>query len=238
LTATNILTNTELILNISARKIIKGFNIMTKATNADEYIAQQRQAIAQNPECGASHYNLAVALMGQKKYDEAEKHLYEAIENSQSLAEAYVALGGIALQRGDLDGCLAHNQAAVKARPGFSEGWGNIGFIHLQKGNIDEAIKALEKATTFNFRYIQAFANLANAYLIKGMIDESIEANLKALKLHPDFAPAHNNLAIAYLEKGETQSAVEHCERAVALGYEVPPEILKEVEQLKEADNG
>jgi tetratricopeptide (TPR) repeat protein len=199
--------------------MIKGFNIMTKAKNADEYIAQQRHAIAQNPECGNSHYNLGVALMGQKQYDEAEKHLYEAIENSQGLVEAYVALGGIALQRGDLDGCLAHNRSAVKMRPGFSEGWGNIGFIELQKGNIDEAIKALEKATTFNFRYVQA--------------DESIEANLKALKLHPDFAPAHHNLAIAYLEKGEAKEAIEHCEKAVALGYEVPPEILKEVEELK-----
>jgi tetratricopeptide (TPR) repeat protein len=65
------------------------------------------------------------------------------------------------------------------------------------------------------------------------MIDESIEANLKALKLHPDFAPAHNNLAIAYLEKGEARSAIEHCERAVALGYGVSPEILKEIEELK-----
>ena len=44
---------------------------MTKAKNADEYIALQRQAIAQNPECGNSHYNLAVALMGQKQYEEA-----------------------------------------------------------------------------------------------------------------------------------------------------------------------
>ena len=67
------------------------------------------------------------------------------------------------------------------------------------------------------------------------MIDESIEANLKALKLHPDFAPAHNNLAIAYLEKGETQSAIEHCEQAVGLGYEVSPEILKEIEELKKS---
>jgi tetratricopeptide (TPR) repeat protein len=124
-----ILTNTELILNISAmKKTIKGFNIMTKAKNAEEFIAQHRQAIAQNPECGNSHYNLAVALMGQKQYDEAEKHLYEAIECSQGLVEAYVALGGIALQRGDLDGCLTHNRSAVKARPGFSEGWGQCLF--------------------------------------------------------------------------------------------------------------
>jgi tetratricopeptide (TPR) repeat protein len=207
--------------------------IMTRAKNADEFIARQRQAIAQNPECGTSHYNLAIALMGQKKYDEAEKHLHEAIECSPSLAEALVALGGICLQRGDLEGCLNYNRSAVKIRPGFSEGWGNIGFIELQKGNIDEAIKALEKATTFNFRYVQAFANLANAYLLGGRVDDSIEAGLKALALHPDFAPAHNNLAIAYLEKGQPQPAIEHCERAVELGYDVPAEILKEVEKLK-----
>jgi len=113
-------------------------------------------------------HRMAIALIGQKKYDEAEKHLYEAIECSPGLAEAFVALGGISLQRGDLDGCLKHNRSAVKARPGFSEGWGNIGFIELQRGNIEEAIKALEKATTFNFRYVQAFANLANAYLLDG----------------------------------------------------------------------
>ena len=68
---------------------------MTKAKNAEEYIAQQRAAIAGNPECGNSHYNLAVALMGQQKYDEAEKELLEAVDCSPGLAEAYVLLGGI-----------------------------------------------------------------------------------------------------------------------------------------------
>ena len=127
---------------------------MEKAKNVEEYIARHRQAIASNPECGTSHYNLAVALMGLKKYDEAQKHLFEAIDCSPGLAEAYVQLGAIRLQQGDLDGCLAYNQKAVKARPGFSEGHGNIGFVHLQKGDIDEAIKSLERATTFNFRFI------------------------------------------------------------------------------------
>jgi len=170
---------------------------MTKAETAEEYIAQQRSFIAQNSECGNSHYNLAVALMGQQKYDEAEKELHEALDCSANMAEAYVLLGGIALQRGDLEGCLKYNKMAVKARPGFSEGYGNIGFVELQRGNIDEAIKNLEKATTFNFRYIQAFTNLANAYLMKGLIEDSIETSKKAIQLNADFAPAHNNLAIA-----------------------------------------
>jgi tetratricopeptide (TPR) repeat protein len=211
---------------------------MTKSKNVEDYIARQRAGIAQNPECGTSHYNLAVGLMGQKKYDEAEKELLEALECSPSLAEAYVLLGGICLQRGDLDGCLKYNKMAVKARPGFSEGYGNIGFVELQRGNVDEAIKALERATAFNFRYVQAFANLANAYLMKGRLDESIENNLKAIKLQSNFAPAHNNLAIAYLEKGDYQQAAEHCNKAVELGYEVAAEILSEIERHTKPDAG
>jgi tetratricopeptide (TPR) repeat protein len=72
---------------------------MPKAKNVEEYIARQQAAIAANPDCGTSHYNLAIGLLGLKKYDEAEKELFAAIECSPTLAEAYVQLGGISLQR-------------------------------------------------------------------------------------------------------------------------------------------
>jgi tetratricopeptide (TPR) repeat protein len=204
--------------------------IMEKAKNVNEFIDRQRAAIASNPDCGTSHYNLAVGLLGLKKDEEAEKELHAAIDCSPGLAEAYVQLGGLCLKKGDLDGCLNYNQRAVKAKPGFSEGWGNIGFVHLQRGEVEEAIKALEKATRFNFRFVQAFATLGNAYLMNGEVDKSIEAGLKAIKLAPGFAVAHNNLAIAYLEKGEAEKAVEHHDRAVSLGYEVAPEISREID--------
>jgi len=206
---------------------------MTKAKNVEEYIARQQMAIAGNPDCGVSHYNLAVALLGQKKYDEAEKELFAAIHCSPNLAEAYVQLGGLCLQRDDLDGCMAYNQQAVKSRAGFFEGYGNIGFVHLQKGEIDDAIRALQKAIRWNPNFLQAYATLANAYLMKGLIDESIQTNLKALKLEPDFAIAHNNLAIVYLEKKKYDLAIKHVDKAVELGYEVDPELLKEIQAFR-----
>lgn len=202
---------------------------MDKPQNAQEFIAQQRQAIASNPECGTSHYNLAVALMGVQEYTEAEKELLAAIDNSPGLAEAYVQLGAICLQRGDMEGCLAWNQRAVKARPGFSEGHGNIGFVHLQMGHLEDGIKSLERATHFNFRYVQAFATLGSAYLMNGEVEKSIAACRKALKVEPDFPIAHNNLAIAFMEKGDFKKAIQHIDRAVALGYEVAPQILEEL---------
>ena len=204
---------------------------MQQFKNAEEYIAQQRSAIAANSECAASHYNLAVALLGQKKYDEAEKELFETIELSSTFAEAYVQLGGICLKRGDLEGCLKYNQLAVTAKAAFSEGHANIGFVHLQKGEIDDAIKALQKAIAYNSKFLQAFATLANAYLMKGLIDESIKANLKALSIEPDFAVVHNNIAIAYMEKGDFDLAIKHCDKAVELGYEVPAQISEKIDE-------
>jgi tetratricopeptide (TPR) repeat protein len=198
-----------------------------KANNADEYIAQQRAAIASNPECGTSHYNLGVALMGKKEYIEAEKEFIAAIDCSPGLAEAYVQMGGICLQQGDLEGCLDWNKRATKARPGFSEGWANVGYVHLQRGEVDEAIKAFERATYFNFRFVQAFASLATAYLMKGDVDKSIECSQKALEVEPNFAVAHNNLGIALLEKGEKENAKKHILKAQALGYAVAPQILQ-----------
>ena len=177
---------------------------MPKAKNVQEYIAHQRAAIAANPECGTSHYNLAIGLLGQKKYDEAEKELLAAVECSPNLAEAYVQLGGICLQRGDLEGCLAYNKKAVHSRAGFAEGYGNIGFVQLQLGN-----------------------------LMKGMIDESIDTGLKVTELAPEFAVGHNNLGIAYLEKGLHDLAIKHIDKAMELGYEVAPEILNEIKKYR-----
>ncbi len=206
---------------------------MAQAKNADEYIAMQRQAIAANFECGTSHYNLAVALLGKKEYAEAETELLEAVSCSPNLAEAYVQLGGICLNRGDLDGCLNYNQQAVRSRAGFSIGYGNIGFVELQKGNVDKAIEALQKAIKFNQNFLQAYATLANAYLMKGLTEESIETNLKLLSIEPNFAIAHNNLAIAYIEKKEMELAVDHCDKAVELGYEVAEEILADLKDYR-----
>ena len=48
--------------------------------SADEHIANLRFQLTQNAECGTTHYNLGVALIGKQEYAEAEKVLHEAID--------------------------------------------------------------------------------------------------------------------------------------------------------------
>ncbi|GAB6143892.1 tetratricopeptide repeat protein [Desulfocicer niacini] len=210
-----------------------------KPSDSDSYIDQLKSQITDNTECGNNHYNLAVALMGKQEYDEAEKALHDAVECSPNLAEAYVLLGGICLQRGDVEGCLRYNRYAVKARAGFAEGYGNIGFVLLQlvdgknpeedQEKIDTAIKNLRKAVVHNAKFVQAFTTLGNAYYMKGLLDEGIKANLEAVKIQPEFPIAHNNLSVGYLQKKEYEKAIEHCDIAISLGYEVPEALKAEL---------
>ena len=162
---------------------------MTLPKDADEYIAIQKAAVGQNPECGNSHYNLAVGYLGQRRLEEAERELHAALECSPGLAEAYVLLGGICLNRGDLEGCLAHNRKAVQVRPGFSEGYGNIGFVELQRGNVDEAIAANHKALKLAPDFAPSHNNLTIAYLEKGEYALAVEHCDKAIALGYDVAP-------------------------------------------------
>nr|WP_321403172.1 tetratricopeptide repeat protein [uncultured Desulfobacter sp.] len=213
--------------------------------NADEQIANLRQALVHNPECGTTHYNLAVALLGKQEFAEAENVLHDAIDASPTLAEAYVQLGGICLQRGDLEGCFRYNQRATKARAGFAEGYANMAFVLLQlvdgknekddEDKVDKAIKNLKKAIIHNKNFIQAFTTLGTAYFMKGLVEEGIKANLEAVAIEPKFPIAHNNLAVAYLELKDYKRAIEHCDIAVDLGFDVNPALLEELAEHRQA---
>lgn len=213
--------------------------------DADEHIARLRAQLGHNTDCGTTHYNLAVALLGKQEYAEAENVLHDAIDCSPTLAEAYVLLGGICLQRKDLEGCYRYNQRATKARAGFAEGYGNMAFVLLQlvegkdpkedEEKVDKAIKNLKKAITHNKSFVQAYTTLGTAYFMKGLVEEGIKANLEAIKVQPEFPIAHNNLSVAYLESGEFEKAIRHCDEAEKLGFEVALKLKEELAPHRKA---
>ena len=87
--------------------------------NIDDYIADLKTKLEANPTCGNTHYNLGVAYLARRDFMEAEREFLEAVAHSPRMAEGYVQLGGIALQRDDLEGCLNYNVQATQQRPFF-----------------------------------------------------------------------------------------------------------------------
>jgi len=93
----------------------------------------------------------------------------------------------------------------------------------------DRAIEALEKALELNPEIIQAWNNLANAYLQKGDVDKAIEVGEKMVAMAPNFGLGHNNLAVAYLSSQEYEKAVEHLDKAISLGFEPHPDLIRKL---------
>ena len=211
---------------------------MKKYEDVNEYIADLKANLAKNPGCGNTHYNLGVAYLNKRDFAEAERSFREAVHHSPKMAEGYVQLGGIAMQRGDLDGCLNFNVEATKIRPFFAVPWGNIGFVLMQKGESDKAIANLKKALKYDPNFVQAMATLGTAHYHEGDFDECIRVCSKAVEIQPKFAPAYNNMALCYLEKGDVAMAREMADKAIETGFDVAPELLEEIRSQEGGDLG
>lgn len=200
------------------------------ARTVDEYIAEQKTKLGDNPECANTYYNLGMGYLSKRMFKEAEEAFLKAVDCSPKLVEAFVQLGGIAMNRGDIGTCLRYNEIAAKTMPLFAVPWANIGFCYLQEGEADQAIAAFKKAVKKDPSFVQAIASMAAAYFMKGELDESIRLSKKALEVEPKFGPAYNNLALVYLEKGDHQAAIENLDKAVESGFEPPEGLVKELD--------
>jgi len=202
----------------------------TNAENIDDYIAGLEEKLDKNDQCATSHYNLGVAYLSKRRFDDAKTSFLRAAERSPAMAEAYVQLGGLAMNDGDIEGCLRMNQAALKARARFAVPHANIGFCLLQMGQVEDAIKALRQAVKFDSKFVQAYGTLGSALYMAGEVDESMEMSKKAIELHPKFGPAWNNLALVYLEKGDAAQAMNCVKQAKESNYDVHPGLIAEIE--------
>ena len=198
--------------------------------NIDEYISDLKKEIAANDKCANHYYNLGMAFLHKRDFVAAEEAFLDALRNSPHLAEAYVQLGGICLERGDLDGCLGYNEQAASCRPKFSIAQIKIEFLHLQRGEPDKAIAALNKALSWNPNFIQARNAMATALFMKENFADSEKISREIISSEPNFAPAWNNLALALMEQNKVEEAIAAIDKAVELGF-VPSE--KFLEELK-----
>jgi tetratricopeptide (TPR) repeat protein len=93
------------------------------AAETEAQIAEQKAALAQNPEWAAGHYQLAqlYRVHGSRR-DEAKRELLLALELEPSLADAHLALGELYIAEGDLTRAREHaNYAAQFGNPRLSE---------------------------------------------------------------------------------------------------------------------
>lgn len=196
----------------------------------DEYIADLKSEIASNDKCANHYYNLGLALLSKRDFVAAEEALLNAVRNSPHLAEAYVQLGGICLERGDLDGaaCAIMKKPPIAGPNSLSPGATSLRPFAARPAGT-RPLRPWRKALKWDPDFVQAKNALATAYFMKGDFTACEETCKELIKQEPGFAPAWNNLALAYFEQQQYAKAAEAADKAQELGFEVPEGFLEEL---------
>ena len=109
-------------------------------------IALYQHALAVTRDNFLAHNNLAMELVGERRYSEAREHLREALRIQPLYPDARNNLAGVLLQEGRTQEAIDELRAAVASTPGYAPAHRNLAAVLQQTGHGDEAASHLREA--------------------------------------------------------------------------------------------
>jgi Flp pilus assembly protein TadD len=126
-------------------------------------------------------------------------------------------IGVMQMNRGDVDGAMAHFQASLALYPDDNDALNNLAAAYAAKGQIDEAIKHIRRALAIKPSYTDAHYNLAQLLMRENQLQEAIGELQTTIRLNPDHEAAYTNLALIYVQQGRDAEALQDFQKAAAI---------------------
>ena len=177
-----------------------------------------------------AHNNLAIALSGRGKINEAIHHYEEVVRIRPNDTEALFNLGNAFYDHKGLDKAAFYYNKALEVDPAHAGAHNNLANLLFTQGKYGEAVAQYTEVLKESPDDIGARINLANVLFVIGRLDEAILLYNEVLKRNPKEADAHFNLGNLLLNKGETQSAMRHFAETI----NIDPEYAKAYHQIGE----
>lgn len=192
-----------------------GFLFYNVKGDPREGMAHYEKAMKLDPKDPRIHHDFGMALLYQKKYELAIKHLSMALQGMPQ---------GIDKQYNAVD---MHY---------------NLGMTLFYTGKIKESAVHLSKAVDLDPNNAQLHYKLAVALAAQGMIDETLSHYSTAIALNSDVdrSPTlHDLLGINYAREGRFHKAILSAEKAVELAHavgneELAQEIMQRIELYRQ----
>lgn len=190
-----------------------------------------RDALAIAPEYAAGWSGLALnlyradAVAGETgRSGEARRAAEKAVALDPGQTLAYLVLGRLSEEEGDLKASARHLRKALTLEPGDARVEGAVGLFLQALGRVEEAIPFLEYQAARDPVGPPGHVNLGLAYLSVGRPGRAARSFETALELSPSMLGVRGDLAIARLLMGEGKVALrealmepEEVSRQVAL---------------------
>jgi len=201
-----------------------GFLMYNAKRMHDEGMAHYNKALQANPSDPRIHHDLGMALLHQRRFDEAIKHLSEALRRMPNgLDKQYNPVSmhfnfGLALTfAGRSEEAITHFAEVVRLDPNNVDARYNLGQAMIRQGRPEDAIEHLQVVVRLKPDNADAHFALGVGLAARGRHDEAIEHWSQAIQLKPDFTRAHYNLGVALARQGKLNNATEHWLQVIRL---------------------
>ena len=135
-------------------------------------------------------------------------------------AEAFLALGLRAAQRGDMRDAADHFHRAVETDPGFTDAHFHLARASRELGALDQAVFSLKSVVKLRPDDSDAWYTLGNTYGAMQDHGRAEECYRTAFRLDPDDIRAYNNCGVALQALGRTGDARDCYRAALAIDPE------------------
>ena len=187
------------------------------------------RAIYYSPNSWSTHYNLGLAHLGLKQYDQARAELITAQRLNPQKAEV---LNNLALSQaglGNIDDAIVTLKAALAVDPRLFEAHNNLAAFLYDKKDFDGAKREILQVLQYDPRSTSARFNLARIMAATGDHAAAIREFETILAAQPDDSAAHYELALSYAAVGRKAEAAREIRNA--LTHERDPEASRKMQQ-------
>ena len=188
-----------------------------------------QRAIYYSPNSWSTHYNLGLAYLGLKQYDQARTELMAA---QRLNAQQATVLNNLALAQaglGNIDDAIVTLKAALAIDPRLFEAHNNLAAFLYDKNDFDAAKREILQVLQYDPGSNSARFNLARIMAATGDHAAATREFEKILAAQPDDSAAHYELALSYAALGRKADAAREIRNA--LTHERSPEASRKMQQ-------
>lgn len=175
------------------------------------------RAAAVTKDNALAHSNLANALVGEKKWEEAIPHCEEAIRIEPDYTEAHINLAIALAGTGRTREAIEEYTKVAGYKPKDAGVRHEIGLLYAELGDQDNAVDYYRNAIELKPSFADAHYNLGLALHLRGDRAEAMSEYREALRLNPRRIEAHNNLGLLLVEQGRLDEAISHYREALRI---------------------
>ena len=165
----------------------------------------------------ANLLNEAQALLESGQLAPARERFVHVCDIDPENAEAWLMLGAIDAETGNLDGALSHTRRALQEDPDYEEAHLALARMQQHRGELEEALQSCGRALSIDSDYEEAWLMQSGIQGALGRYVESEQSSRQVIRLWPECVDAHVNLGNALKARGMWDEAIESYRQALKM---------------------